>query len=196
MPVDRARDLIETLLEAVEPCRERLYLVGNEVESGGLWQPSAVCTGRDDLTSVDGGRSAGVGLVWVGSIIPSDAVFRALAPSTRLQPRSRPHQMSSGRATPGEDSLPGQHRDGPPRSTMSPIERRELVPRRSSCREMRARPRFAGDYTPAGQARAIGHDRRHPAAMRSVSGLLGDARQSGQRRFDLRLRMLVVLHRS
>jgi hypothetical protein len=41
MPVDRTSDLIETLLETIEPCRERLRRVENEVESGGLWQPTA-----------------------------------------------------------------------------------------------------------------------------------------------------------
>jgi hypothetical protein len=42
MPVDRLSDQIETLLEPVEPRRERLRRVGNDVESSGLWQSTAV----------------------------------------------------------------------------------------------------------------------------------------------------------
>ena len=42
MPIDRAGDLIETLLESVEPRRQHLHRVGNEVEASGLWQSSAV----------------------------------------------------------------------------------------------------------------------------------------------------------
>ncbi len=123
MPVDRASDLIETLLEAVEPCRERLYRVGNEVESGGLWQPSAVCSRsrRPDVQST-GGRTAAVGPARVGSIIPSDAVFRALAasssPSAALAPP--PDVLRAGRLQ-GRIPCRDSTATVPPRSTMSPI---------------------------------------------------------------------------
>jgi hypothetical protein len=42
MPIDRPPNLIETLLESIEPRRECLYRVRNEVEASGLWQPRAV----------------------------------------------------------------------------------------------------------------------------------------------------------
>jgi hypothetical protein len=42
MSVNCPSDLIETLLEPVKPRRQRLYRVGNEVESSDLWQPRAV----------------------------------------------------------------------------------------------------------------------------------------------------------
>jgi hypothetical protein len=42
MPVDRPSDLIETLLKAVKPCRQRLHRVGDEVDSSDLWQPRTV----------------------------------------------------------------------------------------------------------------------------------------------------------
>jgi hypothetical protein len=43
MLVDRAGDLIESLLEAIESCRERLRRARNVVEPGRLWQPSPFC---------------------------------------------------------------------------------------------------------------------------------------------------------
>jgi hypothetical protein len=42
MPIDRPSDLIETFLEPIEPSRECLYRVGNEVEASGFWQPCTV----------------------------------------------------------------------------------------------------------------------------------------------------------
>jgi len=41
MPIDRAGELIETLLKAIEPSSEYLHRARNVFELGGLWEPGA-----------------------------------------------------------------------------------------------------------------------------------------------------------
>jgi hypothetical protein len=111
MPVDRAGDLIETLLEAIEPCGERLRRVRSVVESGRLWQPGTFCRQwrRPDVQycrSLPGGR-AGLGRL---NHPVRGGTPRALGIDLAFSRASAAGRPQS-RRTPREDPLPGQHRD-------------------------------------------------------------------------------------